>query len=177
MGRRSRKRSTSLPAARERAAAEGPGPPSREHAAAAEPAPDPRPARRPVGPRARMDEAPPAPWAPVPLVEICVLAGIVLIVAGLLSDGPRSGLLLACGVALAALAGLELSVREHFAGFRSHSALLAGAAAVAAAIPLFFLTSLPQPVLLVVAAVVFAAAFTALRAAFRARTGGLGFRA
>jgi hypothetical protein len=124
-----------------------------------------------------MDEAPPAPWAPVPLVEICVLAGIVLIVAGLLSDGRRSALLLACGVALAALAGLELSVREHFAGFRSHSTLLAGAAAVATAIPLFLLTGLPQAALVAIAVAVFAAAFTALRAAFRARSGGIGFRA
>jgi hypothetical protein len=124
-----------------------------------------------------MDEAPPAPWAPVPLVEICVLAGIVLIVAGLLSDGRRSGLLLACGVALAALAGLELSVREHFAGFRSHSTLLAGAAALLTTIPLFLLTGLPQAALVAIAAAVFAAAFTALRAAFRARSGGVGFRA
>jgi hypothetical protein len=164
MGRRSRKRSTSLPGARERAAA-------------VEPPTQARPPHRPVSRRARLDEAPPAPWAPVPLVEICVLAGIVLIVAGLLSHGRRSGLLLACGVALAALAGLELSVREHFAGYRSHSALLAGAAAVAVAIPLFLLTSVPQPVLLVVAALVFGVAFAALRAAFRARTGGMGFRA
>jgi hypothetical protein len=123
-----------------------------------------------------MDEAPPAPWAPVPLVEICVLAGIVLIVVGLFSEGRRSGLLLACGVALAALAGLELSVREHFAGFRSHSTLLAGAAAVATAIPLFLLTGLSQVALVAIAVAVFTGAFAALRAAFRARSGGIGFR-
>jgi hypothetical protein len=159
VGSRSRKRSTSLAPARER------------------PVPPPAEAPRPKGRRARIDEAPPAPWAPVPLVEICVLAGIVLIVAGFLSDGRRSGLILACGVALAALAGLELSVREHFAGFRSHSTLLAGAAALATAIPLFLLTGLPQAVLVAIAAAVFAAAFTGLRAAFRARSGGVGFRA
>jgi len=124
-----------------------------------------------------MDEAPPAPWAPVPLVELCVLAGLVLIVAGVTSDGSRSRLLLGFGIALAALAGLELSVREHFTGFRSHSSLLAGAAAIAAVMPLFFLTALPQLLLLGIAVAVFAAAFLALRSAFRARTGGLGFRA
>lgn len=124
-----------------------------------------------------MDEAPPAPWAPVPLVELCVLAGLVLIVAGVLSDGSRSRLLLGCGIALAALAGLEVSVREHFSGFRSHSSLLAGVTAIAAATGLFFFTGLPQLLLLGVAVVVFAAAFVALRSAFRARAGGLGFRA
>jgi hypothetical protein len=124
-----------------------------------------------------MDEAPPAPWAPVPLVELCVLAGLVLIVAGVLSDGSRSRLLLGCGIALAALAGLELSVREHFTGFRSHSTLLAGVAAILAAMPLFFFTALPQLLLLGIAVAVFGAVFVALRSAFRARAGGLGFRA
>ena len=44
-------------------------------------------------------------------------------------------------------------------------------------VPLYFLTGLPQPVLLVVAVVVFAAALVLLRRAFRARSGGVGFRA
>jgi hypothetical protein len=166
VGRRSRKRSVPQDAPRPRA-------PAARRAGR-------RAGRDPgaqVSRRARMDEAPPAPWAPVPLVELCVLAGLVLIVVGLLSDGSRSRLLLACGIALAALAGLELSVREHFAGFRSHSALLAGATAVLAAMPLFLLTELPQLVLLAVAAAVFAGAFALLRSAFRSRAGGLGFRA
>ena len=132
---------------------------------------------RPASMRARLDEAPPAPWAPVPLVELCVLAGLVLIVVALVGGGERSGLLLACGVALASLAGLELSIREHFAGYRSHTTVLAGAAAVLSAVPLFFFTGLPQPVLLGVAVVVFAAAVVLLRRAFRARSGGVGFRA
>ena len=166
MGRRSRKRSA-------------PAPPAPDAGEDRTPASAPEPVRtgRPVSYRARLDEAPPAPWAPVPLVEICVLAGIVLIVAGFVRGVDRSGPLLACGVALASLAGLELSVREHFAGYRSHTTVLAGAAAVLSIAPLFFFTALPQPVLVVVAAVVFAGAFLALRGAFRARSGGVGFRA
>ena len=113
----------------------------------------------------------------MPLVELCVLAGLVLIVVALVRGGDRAGLLLACGVALASLAGLELSIREHFAGYRSHTTVLAGAAAVLTAVPLFFFTGVPQPVLLVVAVLVFAAAFVPLRRAFRARSGGVGFRA
>jgi hypothetical protein len=175
VGRRSRKRSAPPPApAAGQATAPGPAP--------AEPRPTagagtPVRTGRPASVRARLDEAPPAPWAPVPLVELCVLAGLVLIVVALVRGGDRAGLLLACGVALASLAGLELSIREHFAGYRSHTTVLAGAAAVLSAVPLFFFTGVPQPVLLVVAVLVFAAAYVLLRRAFRARSGGVGFRA
>jgi hypothetical protein len=159
MGRRSRKRGTT-PAARPVQA----------------PAPA-RPAAVPRDRRARMDEAPAAPWSPVPLVELCILVGLVLIVWGFAGGGSREGLLLACGFTLVTLASLELAIREHFAGFRSHSALLAGVCALGAVVPLFFFTALPQVVLLVVGIVVFAGAMALLRAAFRARSGGLGFRA
>src|SRR3954463_5593530 len=162
MGRRSRKRggaSAAAPAAP--AASRAPG---RPHAA-------------PATHRAPMTEAPKAPWAPFPLVELCVLVAMVLIVLGFLSDGPRRGALLACGVALASLPGLDIAIREHVAGFRSHSALLAGAAAVLVAVPLFFLTGLPQIVLLAVGVAVYTLAFVGLRRAFQAENGGLGFRA
>jgi hypothetical protein len=124
-----------------------------------------------------MDEAPAAPWSPVPLVELCILLGLVLIVWGFAGGGSREGLLLACGFTLVTLASLELAIREHFAGYRSHSALLAGVCALAAVVPLFFFTALPQVVLLAVGIAVFASAMALLRAAFRARAGGLGFRA
>ena len=87
--------------------------------------------------RARMDEAPPAPWSPFPLVELVVLLGLVLIVWAFVGGGDRRGTMLAAGVLLGALGGLELSVREHFAGFRSHSAILAGACTVLVAVPLY----------------------------------------
>jgi len=127
--------------------------------------------------RAPAGEAPSAPWSPFPLVELSVLLAIVLIAAGLLTGGPRRGPLLVCGFALASLAGLELSVREHLSGFRSHSSLLGFATAVAVCAVLFFFTGLPQVVLLVTGAAVFTLAFAALRRAFRARSGGVGFRA
>jgi predicted membrane channel-forming protein YqfA (hemolysin III family) len=100
----------------------------------------------------------------------------VLIVVGLVTHGPRRGALLACGIALASLAGLELAIREHLAGYRSHSALLAGAAAVAVVVPLYLLTGLPQVALLAVGVIVYSAGFLALRRAFQAKTGGIGFR-
>jgi hypothetical protein len=124
-----------------------------------------------------MDEAPEAPWSPFPLVELVILLGLVLVVLAFVAGGDRRGALLVGGFGLVALGGLELSIREHFAGFRSHSALLAGACALAVDVPLFLLTDVPQPALLAIAVVVFGLAFVALRNAFRARSGGLGFRA
>jgi hypothetical protein len=156
MGRRSRKRSPTAAAPASAAAA-------RTHAGTRTH-------------RARMAEAPKAPWSPFPLVELCVLLAVALIVAGLLTDGPRRGALLAGGIALASLAGLELSVREHLAGFRSHSALLAGAAAVLVVLPLYLATGLPQLVLVAIGAAVYALGFLVMRRAFQARTGGIGFR-
>src|SRR3954470_19713804 len=161
MGKRSRKRSIVAAGEREH----DPAPPVVQ-----------RPAPPPPTRRARMDEAPKAPWSPFPLVELCILLGLVLVVWGFVGGGDRRGLLLGCGFALVSLAGLELAIREHFAGFRSHSTLLAGAAAVAADVPLFF-TGLAQEVLLGVGVVVFAAAFALLRRAFRRKTGGVAFRA
>jgi hypothetical protein len=165
MGRRSRKRGT------------------RSAAPAAAPSRVPRERSEPASPhagpptyKARLEEAPKAPWSPFPLVELCILAALVLIVVGLITHGPRRGALLACGIALACVAGLELSIREHFAGYRSHSALLAGAAAVAVAVPLYLLTGLPQVALLAIGVLVYSVGFLALRRAFQAKTGGIGFR-
>ena len=158
MGRRSRKRATT-------AAPTGANPP-----AAAGP---PRVPDR----RARMDEAPQAPWSPFPLTELCILIALVLLVWGFLTTGDRRGVLIACGISLVSLAGGELALREHFAGFRSHSGLLAGICAVLASLPVYYLTSLPQAAILAWAVAVFAGAFTLLRRAFMRRSGGLGFRA
>jgi len=124
-----------------------------------------------------MAHAPAAPWSPFPLTELVVLFAMALIVAGVLTDGGRRGALLGCGFALVSLAGLELAIREHFAGYRSHSTLLAAACAIAVDVPLFLWTDLPQLVLLVIGAGVLVLVLMRLRQAFRARSGGLGFRA
>src|SRR3954452_6106074 len=121
-------------------------------------------------------ERPRPPWHPVPLVELCVLIGLVLVVLGAVRLDERNGrLLVVLGMALASLGGLDTAVREHFAGFRSHSTLLAGLPAVVVAAALSFLRP-PWAVVLVVAAAVFAAGFAALRNAFRRRSGGVSFK-
>ena len=73
-------------------------------------------------------ERPPAPWGSFPLSELIILAGIVVLVWGLLSGSDGGGERVAGGLVLASLGGGELALREHLGGFRSHSALLAGVA-------------------------------------------------
>jgi len=126
--------------------------------------------------RASRDEAPPAPWGRFPLVELAVLAGIVLMAVGFLvvEGGARAGLI-AAGLTMASLAGLELSIREHFAGYRSHTSVLALFVALAVAIPLF-LAGLVPAIAFGVGIVAGAGAFWALREAFARRAGGLTFR-
>jgi hypothetical protein len=86
------------------------------------------------------DDRPKAPWHPFPLVELCVLVGIVLLVLGLFSrDSPHGRAMLLAGLALGSLGGLDTAAREHFAGFRSHTLVLAGVPTVAVAGVLYFL--------------------------------------
>ena len=76
-----------------------------------------------------------------------------------------------------ALATVELALREHLAGYRSHSALLAGSRALIVAVPLAAFVRPPKAVVLVVAAVVFLLILQALREVFRRRSGGMSWRA
>jgi lysylphosphatidylglycerol synthetase-like protein (DUF2156 family) len=122
------------------------------------------------------EERPRPPWHPIPLVELCVLAGLVLFVLGVLNVNEQDGrIMLVMGMVLASLGGLDTAVREHFAGFRSHTTVLAALPAVLAAGALAFL-GVPWLVLVAVVAAVFAAVFTAARSAFRRRSGGLSYR-
>jgi hypothetical protein len=107
-----------------------------------------------------------------------VLLGLVLLIIGFVVQGIRGVTIIFAGVALASLAGLEVSIREHFAGYRSHSTLLAGFVAVVAVAVGFFLlpSGWPQGVGFLAAALVFACAFYLLREAFKRRSGGVGFR-
>ena len=97
------------------------------------------PARR----SAARDERPPAPRGWFPLQELTVLAGLVILLIGFFGANPIA---IAVGIVLGCLAGLELSLREHFAGYRSHTMLLAGSAFVLAIGPLLYFGG---PVLLI----------------------------
>src|SRR5215212_10623710 len=110
MGRRSRKRGDSTRAERDAA--------RRERSAT--PAP-----RRPTSAR------PAAPWGSFPLSELVILIGLVLILWGA-ARGSGGEEMLASGLVIASLGGGELALREHMAGYRSHTSLLAGGAAFVA---------------------------------------------
>jgi hypothetical protein len=121
--------------------------------------------------RPDVDERPRAPWHPFPLVELAVLAGIVMLVLGLLDAGSDRGrALLVCGMLLGSLGGLDTALREHFAGFRSHTTIIAGLPAVALAAVLYFARA-AWPAVVAGAVVVFAAAAWLLARAYARRAG------
>lgn len=124
--------------------------------------------------RVPIEERPPAPWGSFPLAELTILAGIVALAIGLVANKPTA---LGIGVALAGLGGLEVAVREHFAGYRSHTTLIAGVVFMLATGILFFLASLPWEISLAIGAVAFAASFYLLRRAFQRASGGFSFKA
>jgi hypothetical protein len=135
-------------------------------------------ARRAPAPRRPASSGrPSAPWGSFPLSELVILLGIVVMVWGFLSGQDRGEERVAAGLLLASLGGGELALREHLAGYRSHSTLLAGVAAFVAvtAVALAF-----SPVKLwlvsVVGVGVFGGTLYLMRELFRRRSGGLGFR-
>ena len=103
-----------------------------------------------------------------------MLAGIVALVVGVAGKNPTA---IGVGVVLAALGGLEVSAREHFAGYRSHTTLLAGTAFVLVTGALFYLVGLILAICLAAGALAFAASFYTLRRAFQRASGGLSFKA
>jgi hypothetical protein len=160
MGKRSRKRV---------AGSEGP---SRREAPVVVP-----PVPRTATWKADRGDAPQPPWAPFPLNELCILVGMILLTVGFFTHSARQPVMIIAGLVLLTLATGELTLREHFAGFRSHTTLLAGACAVGVNVPIFFFTPVPTTVLPVIGVLIFAGALIGLRRAFKARSGGVGFRA
>jgi hypothetical protein len=172
MGRRSRKRGGESTRAERDAARRERDLQQREAAASGRPAS--RPRARPGRPSA--EERPQPPWGSFPLSELVILIGIVLIAWGAVSGEGGEERLFA-GLVIASLGGGELALREHLAGYRSHSTLLAGVAAfVAVTVVAIALGPVQVWVLLLLGLAVFGATFQAMRTLFRRRSGGLGFR-
>lgn len=119
------------------------------------------------------DERPPAPWGKFPLAELVILAGIVFLLVGLIGGSPTA---IGIGVACAGLGGLEVAIREHFAGYRSHTTLLAGFVFVLVTALVWYVGDTILAVALAVGAVAFAITFYLARRAFQRASGGLSFR-
>lgn len=125
------------------------------------------------------EEPPPAPWGNFPLIELAVLTGIVMLVLGFfVVEGTRGAILIAAGLTLGSIGGLELSIREHFAGYQSHTLILAGVPALVTLGLLFYLgpEGMPSLVRGAIGAAVFAAFALLLSRAFSRRSGGARFR-
>jgi hypothetical protein len=121
----------------------------------------------------RAEERPPAPWGSAPLAELVILGGIVSLAIGVIGGHPTA---IGVGVALAGLGGLEVAIREHFAGFRSHTTLLAGAVFVLTTGLVFYVGDQILAVALAIGALGFAMTFYLFRRAFQRASGGLSYR-
>ena len=117
-------------------------------------------------------DRPPAPWGSFPLAELTILAGIVALAVGVFGGGPTA---IGIGVVLACLGGMEVAIREHLAGYRSHTTLLAGFVFVLVVALLFYAAELILAVCLAIGAAAFALTFLLLRRVFRRASGGLSF--
>lgn len=123
---------------------------------------DRRRARRQLG---REGERPEGPFGGLPISELAILCGIIAAVVGFAGGGSAS---LFVGILVCALGVMELTAREHFSGYRSHTALLAAVPAVAveAGIVLVFGEPRQRPLLLIGVVPVFGILFWLLRKRF-----------
>jgi hypothetical protein len=74
-------------------------------------------------------ERPNAPWHPLPLSELLILVGAVAAVLGLFRSGHDAsggGRLLLAGLGAVGIGTIEVTLREHRSGYRSHTVMLAG---------------------------------------------------
>jgi Flp pilus assembly protein TadB len=82
----------------------------------------PRAGRRRASPE---NKRPQAPWHPWPLSELLIFVGLIGVVVWWLRGAQGSAALIGASVAAVAIGTLEFVLREHLAGYRSHTVLLA----------------------------------------------------
>jgi hypothetical protein len=113
----------------------------------------------------REGERPQSPFGGLPVSELAILVGLIAAVVGFVGGG---GPPLVVGLIICALGVVEITAREHFSGYRSHAALLAGIPAVALEVTLVVAFGEPKERALLLLAVVpvFAVLFWLLRRKF-----------
>jgi hypothetical protein len=114
----------------------------------------------------REGERPLSPFGGLPISELAILAGFISAVIGVIESG---GAPLIVGVIVCALGVIEVTSREHFSGYRSHTMLLAAMPAVGVEVGLVAAFGAPhQRALLLLAVVpVYALGFWLLRRRFQ----------
>ncbi|MGI9185166.1 MAG: hypothetical protein ACR2GZ_09440 [Solirubrobacteraceae bacterium] len=113
----------------------------------------------------REGERPPSPFGGLPVSELAMLIGFVALIIGFIQGG---GPVLIVGLAVCGLGVLEVTAREHFAGYRSHTTLLSALPAVAMEVTVVAIFGEPsqRALLLVFVVPVFAVLFWWLRRRF-----------
>ncbi len=89
-------------------------------------------------------ERPRAPWHPLPLSELLILIGGAAVLFAVLNGPAHSVAALAAGLGAVAIGTVEVTVREHFSGYRSHALLLALLPVVVAHSAIVLLVTLPR---------------------------------
>lgn len=74
-------------------------------------------------------ERPPGPFGGLPVSEVAIFAGLIALIVGAVR---QAGPALVGGVVLCLVGVSEVTAREHFSGYRSHTVLLAAIPAVVA---------------------------------------------
>jgi hypothetical protein len=110
-------------------------------------------------------ERPPSPFGGLPVSEIAIFAGAIGAAVGVIQGG---GVALVVGLIVCTLGVVEVTAREHFSGFRSHTSLLAAIPAVAAGVGVVLIFGQPRQRSVVLLAVVpvYAVVFWLLRKRF-----------
>jgi hypothetical protein len=120
---------------------------------------------RRASPLGAYGERPPSPFGGLPVSELAILAGAVTMVFGVIRHG---GPALIGGVVLCLLGVTEVTAREHFSGYRSHTILLAAIPAVVIEFVIVLTVGAPRlrALLLIPVAAAFAACAWFLRRRF-----------
>jgi hypothetical protein len=124
---------------------------------------DRRRAQRQLG---TVGERPTGPFGGVPVSEIAIFAGLAALVVWLVGGGMP---VLVVGLIVCTLGVLEVTAREHFSGYRSHTTLLAAIPSVAIGIGVLSLIGDKRdrgPFLVAIAAPIYALLFWQLRKRF-----------
>ena len=110
-------------------------------------------------------ERPPGPFGGMPVSEIAIFVGAIGLIVGLIQGGEAA---LITGIAVCTLGVVEITAREHFSGYRSHTILLSALPAVAAEVAFVAIVGEPNPrlLLLLVIVPVFSVTFWFLRKRF-----------
>lgn len=121
-------------------------------------------------------ERPNAPWHPLPISELLILVGAIAAALGLVRSGHDNaggGRLLLAGLVAVGVGTIEVTLREHRSGYRSHTVMLAGLLVLVfdsvLVLALTAITSLPRlfsVALIAIDFALFAFLFKLLRARF-----------